>query len=416
MRIGIYFTSTKLHGGVYQYSVAFLEALSRINKNNYVIVSTSKDLPEKFYKRKNFKIINIFVGRHPFSLKLHNLLSSAATVFFYILIDIFYKLRLSDWITPIYKLSQQNIINIFEEENLDLIFYPTSFNLSFLVNIPSVVAFHDLQHKLNPQFKEVSARGIWENREYGYTNVSKNAFRIFVDSEIGKEDVESCYGTDLEKIVVLPYLCPSYLNTKISLRKVDHIINSLRLPKKYIFYPAKFWPHKNHKNLMKAIGLLKKEGRLVNLVLTGSKDADFSTFNEVFSLIKRLGIEKQIYYLGYVESEELSAIYKRSTALVMPTYFGPTNIPILEAWAMGTPVITSDIRGCRDQLGNAGLLVNPNKPRDIARKVWKIYTNEDLRLNLSGKGKKKVKKWSLNDFTLVIKKVIEDFKSERNYD
>jgi glycosyltransferase involved in cell wall biosynthesis len=67
-------------------------------------------------------------------------------------------------------------------------------------------------------------------------------------------------------------------------------------------------------------------------------------FREVMSLSCQLGLEKEIHYLGYVPNEDMSGIYAEAVALVMPTFFGATNIPILEAWAFGCPVLTSDIR------------------------------------------------------------------------
>jgi glycosyltransferase involved in cell wall biosynthesis len=182
------------------------------------------------------------------------------------------------------------------------------------------------------------------------------------------------------------------------------------LPDKFIFYPAKFWPHKNHINLIKALAFLKNKGININLVLTGSKDADFSSFKKVFASVKQFGLDKQVFYKGYVSNKEISAIYKTAKALVMPTYFGPTNIPVLEAWTMGTPVIYSDIRGCNEQLGTAGLLVNPNNPSDIADKILKIYTQPGLASELVKKGRIRVKEWAFSDFAKKVANIIDEYK------
>ena len=100
----------------------------------------------------------------------------------------------------------------------------------------------------------------------------------------------------------------------------------------------------------------------------------------------------------------------------MPTYFGPTNIPVLEAWVMGTSVITSDIRGCRDQLGNAGLLANPDKPKEIASAIAKIYSRASLRTKLISNGHRRVKLWTQAGFTDRIGAIIKDFvKASRDH-
>src|SRR5438093_13324996 len=99
-------------------------------------------------------------------------------------------------------------------------------------------------------------------------------------------------------------------------------------------------------------------------------------FREVMSLSSQLGLEKEICHLGYVPDEDMSAIYARAAALVMPTFFGPTNIPVLEAWAFGCPVLTSDIRGIREQVGDAAVLVNPRSVEAIAEGIYRIGTDE----------------------------------------
>jgi glycosyltransferase involved in cell wall biosynthesis len=414
MKIGIYFTSTKLHGGIYQYSTTLLEVLSEIPKHKYVIFTVSKDIPEDIKKSKRFKIIDIGRGPYGLSLKIRDIVSYLMIYSIPRLMHTLYRMHLFSMLTPFYKITQNGYIKLFKNEKLDLMIFPTSANLSFLCDTPSIVVVHDIMHRVHPQFPEVSAGGRWESREYSFQNISDHAFRVLVDSEVGKEDMIKFYKTKPDKVIPMPLLPPSYLKSNTSELEARNICDKFSLPQKFIFYPAKFWPHKNHVNLIKAISILKRKGRIVNLVLTGSKDAEFSTYREMVKLIEKCNLEDQIFYLGYVTDEEISAIYKLARAMVMPDYFGPTNIPILEAWAMGTPAMASDVRGCRDQLGDAGLLVNPRSPTDIANKVWKIYTDTKLGNELSKRGKKRLMKWTDKDFSQGIRKMITDFESERH--
>jgi glycosyltransferase involved in cell wall biosynthesis len=414
MKIGVYFTARKNDGGVYQYSIALLESLYRIKKNKYIIVSISKDIPNKFKRSSNFKIVDVSFERSELMFKIRDAFSRVAALAFPRLISMVYKYGLFDCLTPFYRLSQLNIIHIFEREKIDLVFYPTSSDLSFLSAIPAVVTVHDLQHRLNPRFKEVSAGGRWEYREYGYQNISKKAYRILVDSAIGSDDMLTFYPKSKGKVVILPYLAPSYINPNISSGVISRVKQKYSLPNKYIFYPAKFWPHKNHKNLIWALNILNKQGRKINLVLTGSKNADFSSFDEVMRIVKTNGLDHRVFYLGLVTNEELSVIYKLATVLAMPTYFGPTNIPVLEAWTMGIPVIYSDIRGCREQLGDAGLLINPRSSKDIADKILKIYTQPELASELVMRGLNRTGRWTFTDFSSRVAKIIRDFGNEKN--
>jgi len=397
MKIGIYFSSTRVAGGVYQYSTSLIDALLNIPGHEYTVFVASGDIPDYIRKSKRVRVVEIPVG--------HGIL--------YLLSYLSLRLFSNSITTLLYKFTQKENIRAIENKNLDIMFYPTSSNLSFLAQTPSVVAIHDLMHRVNPQFLEVSAGGRWQNREYIFKNIAKHAFRILVDSEVSKKGVQKFYKARQEKVVILPFLSPSYLENNMSVSIARKICVSLRLPDKFIFYPARFWPHKNHLSLVQALYHLKREGKIVNLVLTGSKKAEFSTFNRVMKYVKDNDLEKQVLYLGYVDNEQISAIYKLASALVMPTFFGPTNIPVLEAWVMGTPVITSDIEGCRDQMGDAGLLVDPDNSADMAKKIWKIYNDGKLRTELVRRGKIRVNKWTFGDFSKKIAEILEDFKIQK---
>ena len=77
-----------------------------------------------------------------------------------------------------------------------------------------------------------------------------------------------------------------------------------------------------------------------------------------------------------------------SLALVMPTFFGPTNIPPLEAFKIGTPVIYPDLVGLKDQIQDSGLLVDLHDPETLSNSILELIENNDLRKNLINKGYK----------------------------
>src|SRR5262249_48312964 len=81
-----------------------------------------------------------------------------------------------------------------------------------------------------------------------------------------------------------------------------------------------------------------------------------------------------------------------------PTFFGPTNIPILEAWAHGCPVLTSDIRGIREQVGNAALVVNPRSVNAIAEGIHRLWTDGSLCANLTRFGRQRLDSYTPDDF------------------
>jgi glycosyltransferase involved in cell wall biosynthesis len=193
----------------------------------------------------------------------------------------------------------------------------------------------------------------------------------------------------------------------------QRVRKNYHLPERYLFYPAQFWPHKNHARIVQALGLLKQEYSLdVAVVFCGSYTGEIRerTFHEVMSLSSQLGLEK-IHYLGYVSDEDMSALYAEAVGLVMPTFFGPTNIPVLEAWAFGCPVLTSDIRGIREEVADAGILVDPRSVEAIADGVYRLWTDENLACSLADLGRQRLASYTADDYRRRLLSILEEAKT-----
>jgi glycosyltransferase involved in cell wall biosynthesis len=260
----------------------------------------------------------------------------------------------------------------------------------------SIFPIHDLQHRLQPEFPEVSARGEDRRREYFYTRSISRASAILTDSETGSEDVVNCYGVDRRKLFALPYIAPAFMEAQLAPEFLEHVRMKYVLPSEYFFYPAAFWQHKNHACLIRAISEIVKEHQTrIPLVLAGNPRLEYS---KLVGLINVLGISDIVHFIGYVPDEDMAALYHQALGLVMPTFFGPTNIPILEAWMAGCAVITSDLRGIREQIGDAGLLVDPRSERSIADAMWSLYSRPQLRQELIQRGMIRVREWTPQNF------------------
>jgi glycosyltransferase involved in cell wall biosynthesis len=305
----------------------------------------------------------------------------------------------------------------FKNCGVDLMIYPAPTVLSFEAGIPYIMTIHDLQHRLQPEFPEVSANGEWERREYRYRNGSRCATLLLADSEVGKEDILNFYGpygVTPDQVKVLPSLPACYLATNISQTERQQVRTIYRLPQRYLFYPAQFWPHKNHTRIVQALGLLKQEhGLKIPAVFCGSHTGKIRerTFRDVMSLSSKLGIEKQIHYLGYVADEDMSGLYAEAVALVMPTFFGPTNIPVAEAWAFGCPVLTSDIRGIREQVQQAGILADPRSVEAIADGIYRLWTDEKLGCSLANLGRQRLASYTPDDYRRRLVAIVQEAKT-----
>jgi glycosyltransferase involved in cell wall biosynthesis len=91
---------------------------------------------------------------------------------------------------------------------------------------------------------------------------------------------------------------------------------------------------------------------------------------------RRLGLEDQVKFLGFVEQNDLIDLYKGAFCLVFASFCGPDNLPPLEAFALGCPVIASEVPGAREQLGDAAILVPPTNERALAEAIMSLRDQE----------------------------------------
>jgi glycosyltransferase involved in cell wall biosynthesis len=280
----------------------------------------------------------------------------------------------------------------FRNAGIDLILMLGPYGPAFSWVTPFVMSVYDLNHRLQPEFPEVSAFGEFDRREYLYANVCRYATLVVVDSEVGKEDLLRFYGhlIDEDRIRILPYYSPVGRKPLPQPPELARVAAKYRLPKRYFFYPAQFWRHKNHALILQALKVIADQtGEKIAVVFCGSYSdyARASNFKDVWSLATQLGVANDVRYLGAVPDEDMAALYTLSAGLVMPTFFGPTNIPPLEAWHFGRPVITSDIRGLREQTGDTGLLVDPRSPQALADAMQRLWRDEALGAALAERGR-----------------------------
>ena len=141
------------------------------------------------------------------------------------------------------------------------------------------------------------------------------------------------------------------------------------------------------------------------LVLAGTK---YNGYEETVDLIRRKNLQGQVHILGYVSDDTMKYLYSNARAMIMPSFFGPTNIPPLEAMALGCPCAVSNVYAMPDEIGDAGLIFNPNHVNDIADVIEKLWTDDALCRNLAQRGKNQVKKFSQEQFNKRFQKAAEE--------
>src|SRR3972149_10010834 len=138
---------------------------------------------------------------------------------------------------------------------------------------------------------------------------------------------------------------------------LDVVRKKYTLPRNYILFVGSLEPRKNVKTLLRSYASLSETvKREFSLVIAGAKGWLNS---DIPGIVKELGIEKTTLFPGYIEKEDMSAVYSAASVFVFPSLYEGFGLPILEAFACGTPVITSNTSSMPEVAGDAAVLVDP---------------------------------------------------------
>ena len=277
------------------------------------------------------------------------------------------------------------------------------------VDCPYITPIWDLAHRIHPYFPEVSSNGQWEEREDYYTKVIKRATFIITGTEVGKAEIEKFYQIPSKRIKVIPFFTPKLQSESNSINQ--DITQKYNIPKQYLFYPAQFWAHKNHISILRAMQILRDDyGLNIPLVLVGS---DKGNVDYIKSIVQKLELSDYVCFLGFVPQKDMYMLYSRAFTLIYMTFFGPDNLPPLEAMSVGCPVIASNVSGASEQLRDAALIVDHRNPQAIASAIKLLFDDPVLRNSLIERGLIRANQWKVADYVGELLKLIDDFKSIR---
>lgn len=251
----------------------------------------------------------------------------------------------------------------------------------FLTRIPTVYQPHDLQHVHLPQFFSWRQR---RRREVLYRALARQASLVAVGSSWVKGDLERHLGIPAAKIAVIPLAPVTGHYPSPAPEAIAAVRATLRLPERFVLYPAQTWPHKNHKRLLDALALLR-DARGVEIPLVAS--GRLTPFHaEIAAHARRLGLE-QVRFVGFVAPEELRALYALARCVVVPTLFEAGSFPLWEAFDSGVPAACSTVTSLPRQAGEAALLFDPEDARAMADAIRRLWDDEALRAELVARGR-----------------------------
>lgn len=260
---------------------------------------------------------------------------------------------------------------------------------SLLLPCPFILTIHDVSYKYIPNM--LSKRNLLSINTQLLLN-AKKASKIITVSESSKKDIINFYKIPEEKIKVI------YEGVDDSFRPMNGdqerrgIVEKYGLPSKFLLYVGTYLPHKNLETLLYAYHELRRNQKISQvLVLAGKKGRNYDVISH---LISKLCLDKDVKTIGFVRDEDLPYIYNLSDLFIFPSIYEGFGLPLLEAMACGVPVISSDTSCLPEIGGNAALYFSPKEIEELARKIFSVITNKNLRNDLIARGFRRAKLFS----------------------
>jgi glycosyltransferase involved in cell wall biosynthesis len=231
-------------------------------------------------------------------------------------------------------------------------------------NCRFAVMVHDLIPLRFPEKKSP----LWPYFRYYVPQVLAQATQIICNSQATAKDITEFYQIPLDKITPIPLAYDSK-NFKF-----------LDLPTgNYFLYVGRSAPYKNLPRLIAAFARIKEKD--YQLWLAGTPDRRYTPPIRV--LVEELGLTDKVKFLDYVPYNQLPMLMNRAIGLVFPSLWEGFGIPVLEAMACGTPVITSNISSLPEITGDAAILVDPYNVGEITAAMETVVGDAGVRSDLS---------------------------------
>jgi glycosyltransferase involved in cell wall biosynthesis len=249
---------------------------------------------------------------------------------------------------------------------IDLLYFITP--ETYDINFPYIINNWDLGHRSCYSFPELCMNSTYEFREQNLVRSLRKSIAVVTESKSGKDELLNYLHLYSSKVFILPIFSGKITSLDYNFDLKTKVLEKYKIDKKFLIYPAQFWSHKNHYNLILAFNLMIEKGYDFELVLTGSEKGNL---NYITDVVNQLKLENRVKFLGFVDEIELLVLYKNATSLVYPSLLGPTNMPILEAYELNIPVACSDLPGHREITNNQALYFNPLEPKDMCETIIK---------------------------------------------
>lgn len=278
---------------------------------------------------------------------------------------------------------------IARQNQVDILHQPC-FSTPVLYRGKVVVTIHDLISVFfghNIRFWSRLFFGRWMPFTYRFAD------HLIAVSEHTKRDAIRVLGIPEDKITVIHEAADERYQVIDDEEQIAHVRSKYKLgDQPFILHVGTLEPRKNLSFLVRAFALARKEhGIQAKLVITGKKGW---YYEGLFKLVDELKLQKEVIFTGYVDGEDIPALYNAAKLFAFPSLYEGFGLPPLEAMASGTPVISSNTSSMPEVVGDAGILLAPEDESSWARAITELLTDEKKWQECRKKGLEQAKKFS----------------------
>ncbi len=249
----------------------------------------------------------------------------------------------------------------------------------------TLLTVHDLSFVRTPE------TALAQLRRYLNAVVPRSVARadhVLADSAATKRDLIDLYGTPADKITVLlsgvnPRFRPA------TTQHVETVIERYELPRKpFIMGLGTVQPRKNYPRLIQSVSRLREMNHDIALVIVGGRGW---LTEEIDTALEQHNMREHVVFPGFVVDDDLPALYTAATVFAFPSLYEGFGLPILEAMACGTPVLTANVSSLPEVAGDAAYLVgDPTDTDAITHGLATLLADSDLRTTLIARGHEQV--------------------------
>ncbi len=274
-----------------------------------------------------------------------------------------------------YTLRRRNYLDDFIEKNeIDYIHVPYQFCPDIKKSTKLITTLHDVQelhYPINFTPKERAYRAEM------YYRCTQNSHRIVVSYTHVAHDIVNYFDVPSQSIVVLLLNMKNLWFSAFEKQQPQGRLEEFQTSP-YLFYPANFWPHKNHIRLLQAFKIVADRlETTIRLVLTGNIDSNQGKL--IKNCVQELGLEGQVHFAGVLTDAQMYATYKNALAVVIPTLYEAGSFPLIEAILMNVAVVCSNVTSLPETIGDPNFTFDPNSIEQMSNRMYDVITDDSYR-------------------------------------